>query len=109
MRDVPVPSSRCGLADGLPGGVPRTLERWASEQGQVVKVLIKPVHVFNELDSTSCQSPLSSARLGSARLRAVCPPLTALRRVSMGPAELLPPLSVWGDSCRGSESGLCGP
>lgn len=68
MRDVPVPSSRCGLADGLPGGVPRTLERWASEQGQVVKVLIKPVHVFNELDSTSCQSPLSSARLGSAQL-----------------------------------------
>lgn len=73
MRDVPVPSSRCGLADGLPGGVPRTLERWASEQGQVVKVLIKPVHVFNELDSTSCQSPqLGSAQLGSGLSSADC-------------------------------------
>lgn len=55
----------CGLSDGLPGGAPRTLERWASEQGQAGKV-IRPVHVFMELDSTSCQSPLSSALLRAA-------------------------------------------
>lgn len=32
----PSAQQRCGLTDGLPGGVPRTLERWASEQRQAV-------------------------------------------------------------------------